>query len=153
MNRGYACVALYHPKTSYNVGGVLRAVGCFGAALVVVQGRRYRRSCVDTSKQYRHTPLVHTMDLRTCIPFDCISVAVEIVKGATPLPVFTHPQRAFYVFGPEDGSISKEVLSWCPLKVQIPSKFCLNLAACVNVVLYDRVAKDLAGGVSNDQES
>ena len=33
------------------------------------------------------------------------------------------------------------MLSWCRDVVYIPTNGCMNLAACVNVVLYDRLSK------------
>ena len=72
----------------------------------------------------------------------CIPVAVELVEGARPLPEYTHPDRALYIFGPEDGSLQQEILDWCGAEVvYIPTQGCMNLAATVNVVLYDRLAK------------
>ena len=51
------------------------------------------------------------------------------------------------MFGPEDGSLSKGDLAACHRFVRIPTNSCLNLAAAVNVVLYDRLAKrSLAAG-------
>jgi hypothetical protein len=47
-NRGYAAVGLWHPKNHINIGAVLRACGCFGAAMLAVEGRRYRRAQTDT---------------------------------------------------------------------------------------------------------
>jgi tRNA(Leu) C34 or U34 (ribose-2'-O)-methylase TrmL len=38
--RGYAAIGLHRPKTPHNVGGALRAVGCYGAALVAMSGRK-----------------------------------------------------------------------------------------------------------------
>lgn len=138
--RGYAAIGLHWPKTNANVGSVLRAVGCFEAQLVVVQGERYRKAPTDTTQQYRHVPLIHGT-LRDCIPFDCIPVAVDLVDGARPLHGYTHPERAFYVFGPEDGTLGKEVTTWCRDTIYVPTRGCMNLAAAVNVVLYDRQAK------------
>lgn len=80
-------------------------------------------------------------DLRTFIPYDAVPVAVDLVDDAVSLPEFKHPQRAFYVFGPEDGTLGKSVLDWCSVRVMVPTHFCMNLAATVNVVLYDRLAK------------
>lgn len=139
--RGFAAVGLYHPKTPANVGSALRAVQCYGAAFVATQGARYERSSTDTMKAYRHFPLIQASNLKEMIPFDCVPVAIEIVEGAKPLFDYKHPERAFYVFGPEDGSIQKDVLSWCRDKVYIPMAGCSNLAATVNVVLYDRAMK------------
>lgn len=138
--RGYAAIGLYQPKSNHNVGSALRAAGCFDAKLMVVEGQRYKRSLTDTTKQYRHTPLLHGR-LLDLVPFDCVPVAIEIVPGARHLHRYTHPERAFYIFGPEDGSVPKEILERCRDVVQVPTIRCLNLAATVNVVLYDRQGK------------
>jgi tRNA(Leu) C34 or U34 (ribose-2'-O)-methylase TrmL len=139
MTRGYAAVGLWHPKNIINVGSALRACGCYGAAMLAVEGRRYRRAPSDTIKAYRHMPLLHVDDLRSVIPCDCVPVAIEITDDARSIDTFVHPERAFYVFGPEDGSLPASVLKWCRAEpVYIPTAFCMNLAATVNVVLYDR---------------
>ncbi|MFH7439550.1 TrmH family RNA methyltransferase, partial [Pseudomonas syringae pv. tagetis] len=52
-----------------------------------------------------------------------------------------HPDRALYIFGPEDGSLDQEIPDWCEDVVYIPTEGCMNLAATVNVVLYHRMAK------------
>ena len=139
--RGYAAIGLYMPKTGLNVGSALRAAGCYDAALVAVSGRRYQKAPTDTQKAFRHLPLLQVDDLRTALPYDCVPVAVDLIEGAIPLQRYTHPERAFYVFGPEDGTLGKEVTSWCRDVIYIPTRFCMNLAATVNVVLYDRLAK------------
>jgi tRNA C32,U32 (ribose-2'-O)-methylase TrmJ len=95
-------------------------------------------------KFYRHLPLLQVADLHEVIPFDCVPVAVELVDRATPLTEYKHPERAFYVFGAEDATLGERVLSWCRDVVYIPTNGCLNLAACVNVVLYDRQSKSNA---------
>lgn len=75
-----------------------------------------------------------------------VPVAVEVRKNSEPLPTFMHPERALYVFGPEDGSLPQTLLRHCQRFVIIPSRHCLNLGNAVNVVLYDRLYK--AGIVS-----
>lgn len=141
MTRGYAALGLFCPKDTANVGSVLRATGCYGASLVAVQGRRYRRAPTDTQAAYRHIPLVEVDELRTAIPFGCVPVAVELSDVAQSLVGYQHPERAFYVFGPEDGTLGNQVLVWCRDIVYVPTTFCMNLAATANVVLYDRMAK------------
>lgn len=141
MSRGYAAVGLHQPKTPVNVGAALRAAGCYGAAMVATSGRRYSRAPTDTMKVYRHLPLIQCDDLRSVLPFDCVPVAVDLISGAVSLRDYTHPERAFYVFGPEDGTLGREILSWCRDVVYVPTNGCMNLAATVNVVLYDRAAK------------
>jgi tRNA(Leu) C34 or U34 (ribose-2'-O)-methylase TrmL len=141
MTRGYAAIGLSHPKTPVNVGSALRAAGCFGAAMVATSGSRYTRSPTDTMKIYRHIPLIQCDDLHDIIPFDCVPVAVDLIFGAVSLKDYAHPERAFYIFGPEDGTLGRRTLEWCRDVVYVPTNGCMNLAAAVNVVLYDRSVK------------
>lgn len=142
MTRGFAAIGLVRPKNAGNVGAVLRAAFCYDAAMVAIQGDRTRiREAADTPQAWRHIPVMRGEDLRAFIPYDAVPVAVDLVPDASSLPAFQHPQRAFYVFGPEDGTLGKAVLDWCPLRVMVPTATCMNLAATVNVVLYDRMAK------------
>ena len=55
-----------------------------------------------------------------------------------------------YIFGPEDGSISQALIDFADDVVYVPTIGCMNLAATVNVVLYDRLAKDPQGIASNE---
>ena len=146
VRRGFSCIGLDNPKTDVNVGAVLRAAGVFRADMVAISGHRYGRAPTDTMKFYRHLPLLQVEDLHEVIPFDCVPVAVELVDRATPLNEYKHPERAFYVFGAEDATLGERVLSWCRDVVYIPTNGCLNLAACVNVMLYDRLSKSNAVG-------
>lgn len=144
MSKGYCCIGLVNPKTPENVGSVLRAAGCYGVNSVFYTGVRYDRAkefVTDTKKVCQKIPLIGIEDLQQVIPLGCTPVAVELIKGATPLPEFTHPEQAFYIFGPEDGTLDKSVRAWCKHVVFIPTVGCMNLAATVNVVLYDRLAK------------
>jgi tRNA(Leu) C34 or U34 (ribose-2'-O)-methylase TrmL len=141
QNRGMACVGLWQPKSDSNVGSVLRASQAFGANMVAVCGSRYRRAATDTTKAYRHIPTLTVDDLFAVIPFACVPVAVDILDGAHELPTYAHPESAFYIFGPEDGTLGRAITDRCRDKLLIPTAFCLNLAAAVNVVLYDRLAK------------
>ena len=138
---GYACVGLVSPKIESNVGGAMRAAFCYGASLVVVQGPRYKRQVTDTQKAYRSIPTLVVDDIWSAIPYDCVPVAVELVEGSQDLRTFVHPKRAMYIFGPEDGNVPRTLIEKCPLKIMIPTRFCMNLAATANVVLYDRLAK------------
>jgi tRNA(Leu) C34 or U34 (ribose-2'-O)-methylase TrmL len=141
---GFAAIGLHHPKNLTNVGTALRAGACFGAAMFAVAGVRYRVQRTDTAQTYRHLPLLQVADLHDVIPFDCVPVAVEVRGDAVALPIYTHPPRAFYIFGPEDGDLGRSVLSWCRDVIYIPTHHSLNLAAAVNIVLYDRMVKQAA---------
>lgn len=139
--RGYACIGLHRPKDKRNIGSALRAAGCYDAAMVVVSGARIGVTNTDTGKQYRHRPLVHAQDLFDHLPYDCVPVAVDLVDGALPLDQYQHPERAFYIFGPEDGTLDAAILDRCRDRVMVRTSGCMNLAATVNVVLYDRAVK------------
>lgn len=138
---GYSAIGLHCPKNSLNVGAVLRAAACYGVSLVATTGRRYSPASTDTSTAYKNLPLLTCEDLRGIIPYDCVPVAVDLVEGAQSLVEYKHPERAFYIFGPEDGTLGQKVTSYCRDVVYIPTRSCMNLAATVNVVLYDRLAK------------
>jgi len=88
-------------------------------------------------------PFVQCDNLHDVIPYDCIPVAVDIIEGAIPLQEYEHPERAFYIFGAEDNTLGHRVTSWCRDVVYVPTNHCMNLAATVNVILYDRMAKEL----------
>jgi len=143
--RGFCCIGLDNPKSVVNVGAVLRAAGCFNASMVAISGARCQKglnhACTDTMCAYRRIPVLRVSDLKDVIPLDCVPVAVELVDGATNLLKYQHPQRAFYIFGAEDATLGDRVFSWCRDVVQIPTTGCLNLAATVNIVLYDRLLK------------
>ena len=139
----YAAIGLQNPKTGHNVGSVMRAAYCYDAALVAMTGQRVVRAPTDTPDAYKHIPVLRVDDLRSVIPFACVPVAVELLEGAQSLADYKHPQRAFYIFGPEDSSLGAKVTGWCRDVIYIPTRACMNLAATVNVVLYDRLAKGL----------
>jgi tRNA(Leu) C34 or U34 (ribose-2'-O)-methylase TrmL len=142
--RGYAAIGLDNPKDKLNVGEALRAAGCYGAAMVAASGNRYKAAKTDTQKAYRHLPLIECDDLRNLVPFDCVPVAVDIIEGAIPLHEYKHPERAFYIFGAEDATLGDRIISWCRDVIYVPTAHCMNLAATVNVILYDRLAKQVS---------
>lgn len=141
---GYSVIGLHNPKCGANVGGVMRAAGCYGSSLIIISGARYKtfkKFPTDTMKIWRHIPIQETDDLMSHIPHACVPVAVDFLEGAKPLPRYRHPDRAFYIFGAEDETLSKKIVDRCVDKIYIPIKVCMNLASCVNVVLYDRLSK------------
>lgn len=141
MTRGYAAIGLYAPKDKANVGGVLRAASVFGAAMVAVQAPRIQHHGANTTAGHRHVPTIVTDDLLAARPWQSRLVVVEIDDGATYLDEFEHPESAFYVFGPEDGSVPRAIANKSQHKVIIRGHHCVNLAVAVNLVLHDRVCK------------
>ena len=140
-------IGLDNPKFDANVGAALRALHVYGGSFMAISGHRYSSAATDTMKAVRQIPVVHNLgDLHDAIPFGCVPVAVDLVDGATSLVDYEHPKFAFYVFGAEDSTLGARVLDWCRDTVYVPTSGCMNLAATVNVVLYDRMAKALRLG-------
>jgi tRNA(Leu) C34 or U34 (ribose-2'-O)-methylase TrmL len=145
FKRGFFGVGLDNPKFYNNVGAAQRAVSAYAGDFFATTGKRFKRSAAvtDTTKMWRHVPYFQADDLKNIIPYDCVPVAIDIVDDAIPLPEFKHPERAFYIFGAEDATLGDRTISWCAHTVYVPTLVCMNLAACVNVVLYDRLSKTL----------
>lgn len=137
-------VGLYNPKSPSNVGSVMRAAGCYQVAQVRYTGGRFERAAqyqTDTKDIVSSIPLLQVEDLLTALPDDMKVVCVEFVEGATSLPGFVHPDSAIYIFGPEDGSVPQQIINEATHVIYVPTVGCMNLAATVNVLLYDRLAK------------
>ena len=144
MSNNFISIGLQNPKSASNVASILRAAGCYGASAVFYTGNRYRYAKefnADTQKMHQKIPTVGVDDLLAMKPKGARTVVVELVEGAIPLPDYQHPDNAFYVFGPEDGSVHPDILSGADDVVYIPTNGSMNLAATVNVVMYDRLAK------------
>lgn len=150
-------IGLTNPKSPSNVGAVMRAAGCYQVDEVLYTGQRYAQAAkfsTDTKNVSARIPLT---SVKSFIKEKSQNqhvhqqlVCIELVEGATPLPHFTHPESALYVFGPEDGTLSQEVIDQADHVVYIPTHGCMNLAATVNVVLYDRLAKS-SELIANDE--
>ncbi|MFT5579200.1 MAG: tRNA(Leu) C34 or U34 (ribose-2'-O)-methylase TrmL [Paraglaciecola psychrophila] len=122
----------------------MRAAGCYGVNSVYYTGRRYdtaKAFYTDTQKSYQKLPLIGVDELESIIPVGCVPIAVDLIEGAKPLPSYKHPARAFYIFGPEDGTLGKSITQYCSDTIYVPTHGCMNLAATVNVILYDRMVK------------
>lgn len=153
MKEHNACIGLSNPKSPVNVGAVMRAAGCYQVSSVFYTGERYARAVkfnTDTKDARSNISLKGVDCLLGHIPENHKIVCVELVEGATPLPEFQHPEKAFYIFGPEDGTLEQRVVDRADAVVYIPTIGCMNLAATVNVVLYDRLAKS-ASTLANDE--
>jgi tRNA(Leu) C34 or U34 (ribose-2'-O)-methylase TrmL len=135
------------------MGAVMRAAGCFDASFLVAQGTRFKESKadfrnMDVEQARKRMPcFIGVNDVMDFVPYDTQIVVLERCAGATSLPDFKHPRRAFYIFGPEDGAVPPEVIAKAHHTVYVPSSGSMNLGACAYTVLYDRVAKskDFAG--------
>lgn len=160
-----AAVMLVDPKHPHNVASALRATAIFGGSALYWSGSRVpppdawpegaRLPREERMKLYRTVLFKHLAQPgHLLIPpagveRDVVPVAVELRDAAESLIDFEHPENALYCFGPEDGSLPRSVLAGCHRFVRIPAhadmhSVPLNLAAAVNLVLYDRMAKEAA---------
>ena len=142
MSRGYSVIALDNPKTHANIGSVMRLAYNFESKMVVVSGSRYKKNPLDTPRFYKHNPILNVEDVLDSIPYDCVPVGVDLIENSRPLPLFTHPIRAYYIFGAEDATLGARILNRCKHIIHIPTNRCLNLAMAVSIVLYDRKYKE-----------
>lgn len=162
-----AAVILIDPKTPYNVGAAIRACSIFGVGVLRWTGIRIHRAMAQNGagsslkkrsrlpreermkdfawvdwRQSSSKTLVSSFSEQGYIP-----VCVEVDDTAEFLDEFVHPKKAVYVFGPEDGGVPKGVRTVCHrfVRIRTVSRTPLNLAAAVNVVLYDRLVKETKG--------
>ena len=157
-----AAVLLDQPKFARNVGASLRAVSCYGGDGLWFTGDRIgleglkRLPREERMRAFRETNWHQLRGADEGRPVDAIQrqtkrtytpVAVELLPGTEPLHLFDHPDDALYLFGPEDDTLPAGIRSTCHRFVTIPSFHCLNLAAAVYTVLYDRMAKRVAAGL------
>jgi tRNA(Leu) C34 or U34 (ribose-2'-O)-methylase TrmL len=153
MTHSKVTIGLSNPKSPTNVGAVLRAAGCFQADSILYTGVRYDRAadfCTDTKNRSKSIPLTSVSCFIESAPENAKIVVIELAENAISLADFQHPENAFYVFGPEDGTVKQSVVNKADSVVYIPTIGCLNLAATVNIVLYDRLAKSQQSGTGNE---
>jgi tRNA(Leu) C34 or U34 (ribose-2'-O)-methylase TrmL len=140
--RGFFAIGVYHPKTETNIGTLIRSSYSFGANHVFTIGRRYKKQSSAVGL-HKHIPIYNYLTYKgwkNHIPYDCIPVAVELNDKAKPIKEFYHPERAIYLLGAEDNGLSENILKEMQV-VQLPGKYCLNVATAGSIVMYDRIIK------------
>jgi tRNA(Leu) C34 or U34 (ribose-2'-O)-methylase TrmL len=143
-------IYLHNPKYPHNLGQTIRACACFGVKQVWWSGQRVVRELEgldripreERMRGYEDVSLLYSERAIDAFPSDVVPVALEFRPNSEKLPDFVHPKKAVYVFGPEDGSLDRGILSRCHRFVFIPTKHCVNLSAAVYMVLYDRMVKE-----------
>jgi len=157
MKKSTVSIGLINPKSPENVGSVMRAAGNFRVDSVVYTGQRYPRAVrlnPDAPNMSRSVSQNVPISGVSCLVEHAAEimkiVCVEFAEDATPLPEYKHPDNAFYIFGPEDGTIGQDVIDRADAVVYVPTVGCMNLSATVNVVLYDRLTKSSKSFESNE---
>ncbi len=139
--RGYCGIGIERGKNRRNIGTLWRSALCLDADFIFTIGARYQKQASDTMQTWRHLPYWRfktAEEFRALIPYSCVPIGVEIKEDATFLDNFCHPERAVYILGPEDGSLSSTTCDFCAHIIRIPSRFCLNVATAGAIILYDR---------------
>lgn len=158
-------IILDRPKTPDNVGTILRSTLALAGpnTTVAIAEPRWplfihpiNRLRTDPSSAHKHLNVrtfAHLTDALDAVATSTDMSRVVIERGVFRPPEyldeFEHPERAVYIFGPEDGSVPDEPWLGPHLTVEIrgaatlasPVQGCLNLATAVSIVLYDRLAK------------
>jgi len=148
MKKSSVSIGLVNPKSPHNVSSIMRTAGNFSVDNVYYTGKRYPRALMrnpDLPDMHRKVgqsiPLIEVDSILDALERGTKVVCIEFVENAISLPDFQHPQNALYLFGPEDGSMTQDIVNQADDAVYIPTIKSMNLAATVNVVLYDRLAK------------
>ncbi|TPP53488.1 hypothetical protein CGC20_38635 [Leishmania donovani] len=166
--RAMRCYGLHGPAVAAATavaesaeGSVRHRVGSF-----IYSGTRLQKAMAHSEDEYGY----QQKEPRSPSPSSVCVVAVELVEGAIPLPFYEHPfshptqqgplprvekdatstvahlPMVFYVLGAEDGTLSAHhVQHDVDDVVFIPTTGSMNLAATVNVLLYDRLSKECCG--------
>jgi tRNA(Leu) C34 or U34 (ribose-2'-O)-methylase TrmL len=140
MKRGYYGIALYEPKTTENIGTILRSAHNFDCDFICTIGARYKKQPSDTTDAQKHIPVFHYDTLEhflESVPKNATILRCE-VDGKNALETLKHPECAIYIFGGEDRSVPEISSS---IGVKIDTKFCLNLATTASIFMFHRSLK------------
>ncbi|MBP6819396.1 RNA methyltransferase [Ferrovibrio sp. MS7] len=140
--RGFFGVGTERMSKPMNAGTLFRTAHAFGAGFVFTIDAAYSVNAArsDTSRTPDNLPWYtydKPADLK--LPQGCKLVGIELLDIAVDLPSFRHPQRAAYVLGPEQGSLSPELVARCDHVIKIPTSFCVNVGVAGAIVMYDRL--------------
>ena len=144
IERGYFGIGIIQPKTSSNVGTLLRSAFQLGASVLYTIGGRYKPNSTDTLNVPARIPLIEVNDWNAFVessPRSAVWVVVEM--GGTPLSDFQHPRNAIYILGSEDHGVPKNVLRACREVVSLEAEeyASYNVAVAGSIVMYDRMVK------------
>ena len=115
-DNGYYGIGCINMKNNINYGTLFRTAQIFEADYIFLIGRRFKTQASDTMKSWKHIPLFEYKDFKdfnSHRPYNCSLVGIELLKTATPIKIFNHPNRACYLLGAEDNGLTKEAIQAC----------------------------------------
>ena len=139
---GYVGIGIFNGKRTYNFGAVVRSARVFGADFVFSVGHRNPGEASSVRAELT-MPVFHfeTIELFVAsIPVNAQLVCVELAPAALDIRTYTHPRRAVYLLGPEDGALPSAIMRRHDTVI-LPGDYPLNVAMAATVVLYDRLLK------------
>jgi tRNA(Leu) C34 or U34 (ribose-2'-O)-methylase TrmL len=149
----FPAIVMWDPRDPFNVGAAVRAASCFGVQQVWITGRRCAEKVWSQKRIPREERMKGFSDVDIILedePLqyfpDAVPIAVELLPNSENLLSFEHPERAVYLFGPEDGTVPKSVRGLCHRRVFIPTRHCTNLGAAIYLLFYDRLFKRYLSG-------
>lgn len=147
-------VILENPKFAHNGGSVLRAASILGVRQLLITGTRMldvweergRLPREERMRVYGNVEVIFTDRPFDAFPRGTTFVGVEVQENAEVLAYFEHPENPVYVFGPEDGSLSKSARGLIHRFLILPTDGCMNLSHAVsNVLMHRRLQRQLSG--------
>lgn len=136
-------ITLISPKFENNLAMVVRLAAAFNIPEIYCVKPRFKPAerIPRELRMFRNVKVIEAEKW----PSNHRLVAVERRENAESLLDFVHPATSevpwSYVFGPEDGEISQDLLRRCSRFVQIPVANSMNLATAVAVILWDLKTK------------
>jgi tRNA G18 (ribose-2'-O)-methylase SpoU len=149
MKRGWFAIGIENYAKTHNVGTIYRSAHIFGASYIFTIGRKYEVQFSDTTKAWRHIPLIHfdsLDDLFAHRPKDAAIVGVELNDGAKPIDTFSHPMNAIYLLGNERNGIAPSKMTKMDCLVRLPApnlNISMNVAVAGSIILFDRWSKQM----------
>jgi hypothetical protein len=153
----FCALGVDSPKLAVGVASLWRSCFCFKADFIFSIGLPIEE--YESGEPYLYLPkrvvdgtkFLHFRGIETLKEFakenNARLVAVEwpiVSVGYTPLPDYTHPDRAIYLLGSERGKGEAEWVKDCDDVVSLPAERCLAASAIGSIVLYDRFLKRLS---------
>lgn len=144
-SKPYLGVAVLHPRRKESVAGLWEAARSFRADILATVGAQWRSAGINSAD----LPLLefHTLaELAEQAPLGCELIGVGGVN-APSLSVFSHPDRALYLFGGAEPLSERVQRQWCTevISVDTPGAKALNAAIAGGIVMHHRVATERLG--------